>query len=96
MDTTTKEKQEETMVEIKAVFKKLQRPLINLWCRWQDEKEYEDFKNYSKAVCEGLAEVCPKARFQKLTSRPMSLYFELDGLHVVITVRSTSMTLTVS
>jgi hypothetical protein len=93
---TTKEKQKETVAEIKKVFRKLQIPLVNLWCRWQDEKEYEDFKDYSNAACAGLAEICPKARFQKLTSRPMSLYFELEGLHVVITVRSTSMTLAIS
>lgn len=58
----------------------------NLYGRWQDEREYEDFADYVaniKREVEALGGV-----FVSATSRPFHITFELDGKRYKIKVTS--------
>ena len=66
----------------------MQDPLINLYNRWQDEKQYEDFKDYQKVLQEifntkikGKDTQCTLT-FTKATSRPFGIQFWLRNNNV--------------
>jgi len=46
----------------------VQTPMENLYCRWQDEKEYEDIRDYGRV----LEPVIKKhgGKLEKMTKRP--------------------------
>jgi hypothetical protein len=51
--------------------------MVNLYCRWQDEKEYEDFEDYKNVVKKMLPENCPMVGMKK---SPFVVEFKLpDG-----------------
>lgn len=51
------------MNEYSAMVKDLAPTLGNLWSRWQDEKEYEDFDEYVGVMEKKLAEARPDGAY---------------------------------
>jgi hypothetical protein len=68
-----------TLERASRVFKHegMNEHLRNLWGRWQEEKQSEDFATYIKSTQALLAHVEPKAKFVSLTKRPFTLTFML-------------------
>lgn len=63
----------------------IQRLACYLYQRWQDEKEYEDFGNYKKAIAFAL--VNHHATLVRMTQRPFAFVFETTSrLRYQITV----------
>lgn len=66
-----------TMEKAKAVFKGMKDSLISLYGRWQDEKEYEDFKDYSKVMENKVTTLGGK--FLKASKRPFGCTYLLEN-----------------
>ena len=61
-----------------------------LYIRWQDEKEYEDFKEYEGGMIKNLPD---GATMESMTKRPFRCIFRLaDGTRKWIKVTSTAIT----
>lgn len=73
-------------------FKKSVDHLVNLYMRWQCEKEYEDFNDYCAAFSSHLDRYCEKAgvelRFIKGTKRPFGFKFRCNDTDYHVTVNS--------
>lgn len=61
--------------------------LCNLYERWQDEKEYEDFADYAKVMKES-AEKTPGIKFLKGTKRPFGFNFTYNKVRYELGVRA--------
>lgn len=59
---------------IKGIYDNLQLTMENLYDRWSDESEYEDWDEYV-AVVKAEVEKIPMASFVKLTKRPFAVKF---------------------
>lgn len=62
--------------------------LDNLYCRWQDEKEYEDINDYKVAFAKAA-----KVNVVKATKRPFGFVVEFSELpgnqyHIIATART--------
>jgi len=55
--------------------------LIDLWHRWQDEKDYEDINDYLKAIQRSI----PQA--YKITKRPFGIRCRCDGCDLVVQIK---------
>lgn len=67
------------LVNSEAVF----NTFINLYGRWQDEKEYEDFNDYVKVMQTSVEKVVGKITNVKGTKKPFGLKFTTsDGREV--------------
>ena len=54
---------------------------INLKFRWDDEKKYENFDDYAKAMIQSIKKETKKdVKLIKGTKRPFGVIFEIDGL----------------
>jgi len=60
--------------------KKMVDFLGNLWCRWQDEREYEDFAGYEDAIRKNL----PGLALQDFTRRPFGFTVVLSPGHGLV------------
>ena len=58
---------------------KVMGTLISLYGRWQDEKEFEDWKDYEKAMSKLV-----KYPFKKGTKRPFGFVIEVDKMNIHI------------
>jgi len=74
MDTT------EIKAKIKSVYELTRDTVYNLNIRWLDEREYEDFAEYSKVLKARLEKVANDVVFVKATKRPFGFVFEYAGL----------------
>lgn len=64
---------------------KLLRTLAELYFRWRDESEYEDFNDYIKV----LKTLIPKgSKFVKATKRPFAVIFVYEGWTVTISINN--------
>lgn len=63
-----------------AVFDKMSNIIAQLYDRWMDEKEYEDFNEYSKCMERILKETCPDVKFIKATKRPFGCQVQIPGM----------------
>lgn len=75
---------EDTKNMVGKIFKGMETCLVNLWCRWQDEKEYEDWADYEKVIKQTFEDIAQKvgvtgATFIKAVKRPMGAIFEYEG-----------------
>jgi hypothetical protein len=61
-----------------------------LWARWQDEREYEDFKDYVESIEAKFRTELPAAKVLKVTKRPFKVDFELEGERRFVKVTGTS------
>lgn len=54
--------------------------LINLYDRWQDEKEYEDFAEYAKVMKEAILVYLPSGGiFVRASKRPFGFVVQMPG-----------------
>lgn len=54
---------------------------INLKFRWDDERKYENFDDYAKAMIQSIKKETKKdVKLIKGTKRPFGVSFEIDGL----------------
>lgn len=61
---------------INSMFKSVEDPLTNLYVRWQNEKQYEDFADYEKAVKELIP---PGITMTKMCKSPFGFKFKVEG-----------------
>ena len=54
----------------------------NLYCRWQDEKEYENINDYGIAIVSAINKEMPalKATCIQATKKPFGVKFYVDGM----------------
>ena len=67
--------------------------LINLYYRWQDEKDYEDFKDYIDKMkrdfdTEIKENYMMNAVFVKASQKPFGITFDFEGWRIVLSVNS--------
>lgn len=74
---------------VDSVFEKMEKTMTYLYARWQDEKKYEDFKEYVKHAEKKLKEIEPSATFVYLTDDPFEMCYVCDGYSLVIEVSET-------
>jgi len=70
------------------IFEEMQEFLTQLYGRWQDEKEYEDFADYKAIVAKTFSEKYPVSDIS-LAKRPFAVTFTLADCVYVITVKAT-------
>jgi hypothetical protein len=64
----------ENLIRINKMCSALQETFENLYYRWQDEKEYEDIKDYGEVIKKALPEGFP---FLQMNKRPFSFDFQI-------------------
>ena len=64
--------------------------LINLWSRWQDEKEYEDIADYGARIAKEFPEGWKLVKSHK---RPFGVTFDTGKAKFQIKVTSTSLSM---
>jgi hypothetical protein len=74
--------------KVKKFWRDNQEILENLYCRWQDEKEYEDIKDYGEVIRPKVEKIGGK--FLKMLKRPFGYNFQLGGATYRIYVNSTT------
>jgi len=57
---------------------------VNLYSRWQDEQEYEDFADYEKVIKEKITELPIKVA----TKRPFGIKYDYEGFEIHIRIAS--------
>jgi len=74
-----------TKSHINTIFEKMQEPILYLFGRWQEEREYEDWADYEQKMREEFAKVSSHvaALIIKCTKRPFGLTFIIDGWEIV-------------
>ena len=72
------------LVNSEAVF----NTFINLYDRWQDEREYEDFNEYVKVMQKAVEKVVGSVTNVKGMKRPFGISFKLaDGRNVKLILK---------
>lgn len=59
---------------INRVFRSAEKTMSYLYCRWQDEKEYEDIADYAKPIRPLLP---AGMNFRRMTKRPFGFEFDI-------------------
>lgn len=92
----SKETMEKEVREVRKNVRKLQddmeETLAVLYCRWQDEQEYEDFADYAEAMKTKLAELRPDFVWVGATKRPFGFKFIFGfwAIHMSVSMESIS------
>lgn len=81
---------------IDKLFKTMKNTLVNLYGRWLDEKEYEDFADYETVMREKFDSIPPEygLRFVKGTKRPFGFIFDWRGKQMQFSVTTREMRIT--
>ena len=61
------------------VYKGCENMLINLYGRWLDEKEYEDFAEYGKVIADRIIFEFPQVKFVKASKNPFGFTFMAES-----------------
>jgi len=69
--------------------------LTNLYCRWQDEKEYEDWNDYVSVMKQKFETLIAEnnmsnAVYYSCGKRPFGIKFDFEGFRITLYVNSTS------
>lgn len=76
---------------IQSMWKAAQIPLINLYDRWLDEREYEDIKEYRAAFEKWLTKYHPDIVMVKFHKRPFGCtVYHKDAPHSHFTIKCTT------
>ncbi len=78
---------ENRKAQARKIFEELENTMTNLYCRWQDEKEYEDFEDYKKIIADKL--IPYDAKFLSMSKRPFAVKFQLSNATYEIKVSAT-------
>lgn len=65
------------MTNAEKLYNNLDTLMTNLYCRWQDEKEYEDINDYGDVLKPRIEEV--GGRMIRMLKRPFGFRVALDG-----------------
>lgn len=78
----------ELKAQIEQFFIKIEILFSNLYCRWQDEKEHEDFKDYSDRITKELPDGWT---FVSMSKRPFQFSFSAgtDAVYAISVNSST-------
>ena len=80
--------------QINILFKNMSNILDNLYTRWQDEREYEDWAEYERCLKNNLSQVAESndiaIEIKKVTKRPFGIHFNLDNCCVTLYVNATT------
>ncbi len=81
--------------KIEILWKDMQKSFIRLYERWQDEKEYENWKDYEKYLLILFHLTLRKNKikdvsFLKATKKPFGMTFEIYGIEIYFYVNSKS------
>jgi hypothetical protein len=68
------------------LFEKLQNLMVNLYSRWQDEKDYEDINDYGVNIKKYVVEI--GGEFIKMNKRPFGFVYKLENAIYQVIVRS--------
>lgn len=67
------------------------KSFYNLYDRWRDESEYEDIKEYGKALIGSINRNCPEYNVQLVSStkRPFGIKVKIDDVvfHIFVKIR---------
>ena len=67
-----------------AVYQATGDTIAELWNRWQDEKEYEDFADYQKVLKNRFEKAnVENATFIKATKRPFGIQYLINDVQTV-------------
>jgi len=69
-----------------AVSEQMMPLLSNLWGRWQDEKEYEDWRDYENAI--RIAVPLHPHPIIKISKRPFGVTFALGKYHIQLYINA--------
>ncbi len=58
--------------------------VANLWCRWQDEKAYEDIADYGKVIAKEVEAI--GGVFGAMKKRPFGFTYKLGGAEYLVTM----------
>ena len=83
---STKQTKSILQINIENLVKQTQTLMANLYERWQDEKEYEDFADYEKVIKEAVDKI-GGITFIKGTKRPFGFQYELCGRRLQYAVK---------
>lgn len=74
---------------------KLSNVLFNLYCRWQDERDYEDIEEYGKVIGSVMEKEFPTygIKVTKASKRPFGVKIEMGGynFHIFLKFRGNYM-----
>jgi len=91
--TKTAEEKKAIVEKINILFndEKLRDSICYLWARWQDEKQYEDWKDYHNRMKTDLDEVASRLNIFNVTfltskKRPFGFTFNIDGFNILFSV----------
>jgi hypothetical protein len=71
---------------VASFFNKIEKTMITLFCRWQDEQEYEDINDYAKPLEKPLKEL--GGTMVGMVKRPFGFKFEIEGAMYQITINA--------
>jgi hypothetical protein len=86
----TKEKIQQEFVPTEALSHAI-RHMSYLHMRWQDEGEYEDFREYRKSM---RANLPPGSSLARMTQSPFRVTFTCDGFKFIMTASGNRVTTT--
>ena len=69
-----------------SIFDQVIDKITYLYCRWQDEKDYEDFDDYVKEARKSVEKA--NGNFVKMTKRPFGVTISIGQVRVLISVTS--------
>lgn len=63
---------------------KVVNTFVNLWGRWQDEKEYEDIRDYASVLIGSIQKNCPElgAILHSVTTRPFGIKVVMNDAYL--------------
>lgn len=63
---------------------KVVNTFVNLWGRWQDEKEYEDIRDYASVLIGCVQKNCPElgAILHSVTTRPFGIKVVMNDAYL--------------
>lgn len=84
-----------TKSKVNDIMGAMEITLVNLWKRWQNEKEYENWDDYIEHIKKLFAKMqkftnTTNAVFVKASKRPFGFTFDFEGWQVVLYVKSNS------
>lgn len=80
-----------TKIKVNKMMDRFVERLSYLYSRWQDEKKYEDFQEYSDAMHLNFTEYCKELIMQnavyiKCQKRPFGIVFDFEGWRVTMSI----------
>ena len=67
-----------------AIFEALEKPMINGYSRWLDEKDYEDINDYAVLFTAKVVEL--GGEFIKMTKRPFGFQYKLGNVTIHVSI----------